>query len=314
MNQRWSVDDIAPQDGRRVIVTGANSGIGYYAAAMLARRGAEIVLACRSEQRGAEAVARLQMEWPHARLHLEQLDLASLASIRAFAERQLALRQPLDILVNNAGVMAPPRRVETADGFELQFGVNVLGHFALTALLLPALEMAANRSAQPPRVVTIAFIAHKTGRIDFDDLQATRRYQPMVAYRQSKLADLMFAFELDRRLRAQHSRVMSVAAHPGVAATNLFRDDRSPVTRAVRAAVSGFIGTFLNSDFAGALPTLYAATAPEVINGGYYGPLGFLEARGQRVGAAKVAPRARNDADATRLWHLCEALTGVSFG
>ncbi|GAB2872736.1 SDR family oxidoreductase [Paraburkholderia jirisanensis] len=314
MNKPWSVDGIAPQDGRRVIVTGANSGIGYHTAAMLARRGAEIVLACRNERRGAEAVARLQTELPHARLHLEQLDLASLASIRAFAERQVALRQPVDIVVNNAGVMAPPDRVETADGFELQFGVNVLGHFALTALLLPALEMAANSAAQPPRVVTIASIAHKTGRIDFEDLQATRRYQPMFAYRQSKLADLMFAFELDRRLRARRSRVMSVAAHPGVAATNLFRDDRSPATRAVRAALGGLIGTFLNSDFDGALPTLYAATAPEVVSGGYYGPLGILEARGQRVGPAKVASRARNDADATRLWHLCETLTGVSYG
>jgi NAD(P)-dependent dehydrogenase (short-subunit alcohol dehydrogenase family) len=311
MNKQWTVDDIAPQNGRRIIVTGANSGIGYHTAAMLARRGAEVVFACRDERRGAQALAQLQTELPDARLQLELLDLASLASVRAFAQRELALHRPLDILVNNAGVMAPPRRVETVDGFELQFGVNVLGHFALTALLLPALEMAASSSTAPPRVVTIASIAHKTGRIDFDDLQATRAYRPMSAYRQSKLADLMFAFELDRRLRARQSRVMSVAAHPGVAQTNLFRDDRSAATRALRSVLGGMIGTLFNSDFAGALPTLYAATAPEAVSGGYYGPLGLFETRGERVGPARVARKARNEADAKRLWQLCEALTGT---
>lgn len=311
MNKQWTVDDIAPQNGRRIIVTGANSGIGYHTAAMLARRGAEVVFACRDERRGAEALARLQTELPDGRLQLELLDLASLASVRAFAQRELALHRPLDILVNNAGVMAPPRRVETVDGFELQFGVNVLGHFALTALLLPALERAASSSPASPRVVTIASIAHKTGRIDFDDLQATRAYRPMSAYRQSKLADLMFAFELDRRLRARQSRVMSVAAHPGVAQTNLFRDDRSPATRALRSVLGGMIGTLFNSDFGGALPTLYAATAREAVSGGYYGPLGMFEVRGERVGPAKVARKARNEADAKRLWQLCEALTGT---
>jgi NAD(P)-dependent dehydrogenase (short-subunit alcohol dehydrogenase family) len=315
MSQPSNPDRIAPQTGRHAIVTGANSGIGYYTAAILARQGAEVVLACRDEQRGAGALARLRAEVPEARVRLAQLDLASLASVRAFAERELALRMPLDLLINNAGVMAPPRRVETADGFELQFGINVLGHFALTGLLLPALEMAADSSRERPRVVTVASIAHKRARLDFDDLQATRHYEPMIAYRQSKLANLMFAFELDRRLRAARSRVMSVAAHPGVANTNLFRSGaRSAASRAARAALSGLIGVVMNSDRAGALPTHYAATASDVVDGGYYGPLGLFETRGERVGPARVASRARSEADAQRLWQTCEALTGMPFG
>jgi NAD(P)-dependent dehydrogenase (short-subunit alcohol dehydrogenase family) len=315
MNKPWSPDDIAPQTGRRVIVTGANSGIGYHAAAILASHGAEVVFACRDEQRGAGALARLRAQVPGARVRLAQLDLASLASVRAFADHELELCQPLDLLINNAGVMAPPRRLETADGFELQFGTNVLGHFALTGILLPAFEMAAHSSPDRPRVVTVASIAHKQGRLDFDDLQAIRHYGPMRAYRQSKLANLMFAFELDRRLRAVQSRVMSVAAHPGVASTNLFRNgDHSAVRRAARAALSGFIGTMLNSDLAGALPTLYAATAPDVVDGGYYGPLGLFEMRGEQVGPAKVASQARDEADAGRLWQICETLTGTAFG
>ncbi|WP_109482199.1 oxidoreductase [Paraburkholderia sp. C35] len=313
MSKHWTLESIPPQTGRRVVVTGANSGIGYHTAAILAQRGAEVVLACRDEQRGANALARLRQEVPNAAVQLEHLDLASLASIRAFADRQLALRLPLDILVNNAGVMAPPRRAETRDGFELQFGINVLGHFALTALLLPALEMASNSASERPRVVTIASIAHKTGQLDFADLQSTHHYRPMSAYRQSKLADLMFAFELDRRLRARQSCVMSVAAHPGVANTNLFRDDRSSVGRAARAALGTIIGALFNSDLAGALPTLYAATAPDASSGGYYGPLGLLEARGERIGPAKIAPQAQSKADSMRLWQVCETLTGTRF-
>jgi NAD(P)-dependent dehydrogenase (short-subunit alcohol dehydrogenase family) len=312
MGKQWSIDDIAPQGGRRVIITGANSGIGYHTAAVLAQRGAEIVLACRDRPRGEAALARLNRLVPAARVQLELLDLASLASVREFAARQTASGKPLDILINNAGVYAPPRRAETVDGFELQFGTNVLGHFALTLLLLPLLNQTATAATERPRVVTIASIAHKTGRIDFDDLQSTRRYRPMVSYRQSKLADLMFAFELDRRLRAAGSRVMSVAAHPGVSNTNLFRDDRTALSRTVRGLAGSFIGTFLNTDFDGALPTLYAATSPDVVGGGYYGPLGLFEARGTQVGPAKVAPQARNDADAQRLWQVCETLTATA--
>jgi NAD(P)-dependent dehydrogenase (short-subunit alcohol dehydrogenase family) len=246
------------------------------------------------------------------------LDMASLASVRAFAAAELAREQPLDLLINNAGVMAPKQRLETADGFEIQFGTNVLGHFALTALLLPALERAAAGAAVlRPRVVTIASIAHKHGRrLNFDDLQSVKDYSPMGAYRQSKLADLMFAFELDRRLRAAGppaSSVMSVAAHPGVANTNLFQvGEFPPVEKLVRRWFGAAIGALLNSDAQGALPTLFAATAPEAVSGGYYGPQGFLETRGGDVGPANVAAQALDETAASRLWIECERLTGVS--
>ena len=210
--------------------------------------------------------------------------------------------------------MAPSKRLETADGFELQFGTNVLGHFALTGLLLPALELAAAESVQRPRIVTVASIAHKRGHINFDDLQYTRGYAPMKTYQQSKLANLMLAFELDRRLRGKSIPIMSVAAHPGVASTNLFqKPERPSLERAVRSAVGHAIGLFLNSDAEGALPTLYAATSPDVEDGGYYGPQGFQEMRGEVVGPAKVAPHARDSAAAARLWKICEDLTGVRF-
>jgi NAD(P)-dependent dehydrogenase (short-subunit alcohol dehydrogenase family) len=313
-NTSWTIADIADQSGKRVLITGANSGIGYYAALELARKGADVVLACRDERRGTEALAAIAADSPNAKAELALVDLASLSSIRAFAQEELDRRRPIHVLVNNAGVMAPPKRRETTDGFELQFGTNVLGHFALTALLMPALEQAAACSAGRPRVVTIASIAHKGGQLDFDDLQSARSYSPMRAYRQSKLADLMFAFELDRRLRAAHSRVMSVAAHPGVADTNLFRAGvRSPaIERALRNFASRFIGLALNSGRAGALPTLYAATSEHVCDGGYYGPQGLFEARGSGVGEARVAEQARDNASAKRLWQTCEMLTSTS--
>jgi NAD(P)-dependent dehydrogenase (short-subunit alcohol dehydrogenase family) len=314
LNKQWNISDIAAQAGKRVVVTGANSGIGYHTAVTLARKGAQVVFACRDKQRGEEALARLDADSPGAHAALAILDLASLRSVRQFAQRELAQQRPLHILINNAGVMAPPKRLETADGFELQFGTNVLGHFALTALLMPALELAAAESSDRPRIVTIASIAHKRGELDFDDLQSTKQYSPMRSYRQSKLADLIFAFELDRRLRAAHSRVMSVAAHPGVANTNLFRGgDHSAIARALRNLLGQFIGIALNTDYSGALPTLYAATAHDVSGGGYYGPRGFLEARGNRVGAASVAKQARDALTAERLWQVCDDLTHVRF-
>jgi NAD(P)-dependent dehydrogenase (short-subunit alcohol dehydrogenase family) len=251
---------------------------------------------------------------PGLHVELAILDLASLSSIRHFAERELALQRPLHTLINHAGVMAPRKRLETADGFELQFGTNVLGHFALTALLMPALQLAARPSPEMPRVVTIASVAHKKGQLDFDDLQSTENYSPMRSYRQSKLADLVFAFALDQRLRAAKSRVMSVAAHPGVANTNLFRSgNRSVAERAVRNHVSQFIGIVLNTGRSGALPTLYSATSPDVEDGGCYGPRGFLEIRGNRVGEARVAKRARDPLSAARLWQACEEITDSRF-
>jgi len=310
----WKAADIHSLAGKRILITGANSGIGYHAALKLARKGAHVMLACRDRQRGEAALARLDADSPGAHTELVILDLASLASVRSFAEKELAQRRPLHILINNAGVMAPPKRLETADGFELQFGTNVLGHFALTALLMPALEQAAAESADRPRVVTIASIAHKRGQLNFGDLQSTKSYSPMRAYQQSKLADLMFAFELDRCLRAANSRIMSVAAHPGVASTNLFQvGDYSAFEKAARNLVGHAIGIVLNTDSEGSLPTLYAATAPGVEDGGYYGPQGFQEMRGDEVGPAKVAPQARDAAAASRLWQVGEDLTGIRF-
>ncbi|HEY0264016.1 MAG TPA: SDR family oxidoreductase [Granulicella sp.] len=306
---KWTVAEIPDQTGRRALITGANSGIGYYAAVELARKGAHVLFASRDRARGEAALARLRREVPQASAELVLLELASLAKVRQFGETMLAQGQPLDLLINNAGVMAPPQRLETEDGFEVQFGTNVLGHFALTALLFPLVQQAAGA----PRIVMLASIAHKRGRIDFEDLQATKTYSPMGTYQQSKLADLMLAFEMDRRLRAAGSPVLSVAAHPGVANTNLFhRKEYSALERALRQAMGKLFDVFLNTEEQGALPTLYAATAPEAVSGGYYGPQGFQEMRGGDVGPAKVAPQARDEAAARRLWQVCEELTGLS--
>jgi NAD(P)-dependent dehydrogenase (short-subunit alcohol dehydrogenase family) len=314
MSEKWKAADIPLLTGKRVIITGANSGIGYHAALKLARKGAQVVLACRNRRRGEEAILRLHADSPGTHTELAVLDLASLSSVRDFAKKELAQQRPLHILINNAGVMAPPKRLQTADGFELQFGTNVLGHFALTALLMPALEQACAGSPDRPRIVTIASIAHKRGRINFDDLQSTKTYSPMKAYQQSKLANLILAFELDRRLRAANSRVMSVAAHPGVASTNLFQTgDYSAFEKTVRNLVGHTIGIFLNTDSEGALPTLYAATARSAEDGGYYGPQGFQEMKGDEVGEATVTPQARDTTAASRLWQICEELTGVHF-
>ena len=253
MSQKWKAADIPSLAGKRILITGANSGIGYHAALKLARKGAQLIMACRDRKRGEAAIARLDADSPTAHnTELAILDLASLASVHSFAKEELAKHRPLHILINNAGVMAPPKRLETADGFELQFGTNVLGHFALTALLMPALEQAARESPDRPRVVTVASIAHKRGQLNFDDLQSTKSYSPWKSYQQSKLADLMFAFELSRRLRAANSRIMSLAVHPGVASTNLFQaGDYSAFESSVRNVMGHVIGTVLNTDSEG---------------------------------------------------------------
>jgi NAD(P)-dependent dehydrogenase (short-subunit alcohol dehydrogenase family) len=314
MAEPWKAEDIPLQAGRRFVITGANSGIGYHAALKLARKDAELILACRDRSKGEAALARLREEAPGARAELAVLDLASLASVRSFATEELARDRPLHVLINNAGVMAVPHRTETTDGFEMQFGTNVLGHFALTGLLLPALERTAAISPEPPRVITIASIAHKQGHLKLEDLQSAKAYSPMGAYQQSKLANLMLALELSRRLRASSSPVISIAAHPGVAATALFhKAGGSATARALNSVISHAIGIFLNTDAEGALPTLYAATSAEAEDGGYYGPLGFQEMRGDTVGRAMVASRAQDSAAARRLWEICENLTGVRY-
>lgn len=233
---QWTVNEIPSQTGRCALITGANSGIGYHTALELGRKGAHILLASRDRARGEAALSRLYREAPGSSAELVLLDLASLAAVRESAARLLQRGQPLDLLINNAGVFEPPKRLETADGFELQFGTNVLGHFALTALLFPLIQKASGT----PRIVTIASIAHKGGTMDFDDPQATRSYNPRRRYQQSKLADLMFSLELDHRLCAgglPSSSILSVAAHPGVANTNLFQSGSySPVEKAARRA------------------------------------------------------------------------------
>jgi NAD(P)-dependent dehydrogenase (short-subunit alcohol dehydrogenase family) len=313
---KWTVAEIPDQTGRRALITGANGGIGYYAGLELARKGAHVLLGCRNLAKGDAALGRLRTEVPDATAEVAVIDLASLDSVRAFAAEELASAIPLDLLINNAGVYAPKKRLETADGFELQFGTNVLGHFALTALLMPALARAAASRPQRPRVVTLASIAHKRGGLNFEDLQSAKSYRPMTAYQQSKLADLMFAFELERRLRAAGppaSFVMSIAAHPGVANTNLFQvGEFHAVEQLARRWVGVAIGILLNSEADGALPTLYAATAASAAEGGYYGPQGFREMRGGDVGPAKIAPQALDEAAAARLWSDCERLTGLT--
>jgi NAD(P)-dependent dehydrogenase (short-subunit alcohol dehydrogenase family) len=292
--------------GRTAIVTGANSGLGLATAGRLAAHGAHVVLACRDIDKGAGALARIEADTPAAAVELEQLDLASLASVQAFAARFSRTHgaDGPDLLINNAGVMAPPRR-ETEDGFELQLGTNHLGHFALTARLLAGMQGRADA-----RVVTLSSSAHKFGRIHFDDLQSERRYMRWTAYGQSKLANLMFALELDRRLRAAGSTVKSLAAHPGYAATNLQTAAPPLLDRLVMRATNLLVA---QSAEMGALPTIYAATSPDAQSGCYYGPDGPGEFRGRPHLSAPS--RAALDADvAARLWQVSEQLTGVSFG
>lgn len=292
---RWTESDIPDQTGRIVLVTGANSGVGYEAARALAAKNAEVILACRSRERGEEAVARLKAAVPGARAVFAQLDLADLRSVEGFAKEFAAQHDHLDVLINNAGVMAPPEG-RTAQGFELQIGVNHLGHFALTKQLLPLL----NRG-RDARVVVLSSIAATMGSIEFDDLNFTKRgYNAGRAYGQSKLANLLHARELQRRLQASGSLVKVTAAHPGWTATELQRH-------------GGPIIHFFNNVVAmlppqGALPTLRAATDPAADALDYFGPDGLFEVRGypKRVQMTKAA---KDEHVARRLWEASEALT-----
>jgi NAD(P)-dependent dehydrogenase (short-subunit alcohol dehydrogenase family) len=289
------------QRGRTAVITGANSGIGLEAARELARAGAHVVMACRDTTKGDAAADAIRKELPSAELEVAALDLASLDSVRAFAGRYPHER--LDLLINNAGVMAPPY-TKTIDGFELQFATNHLGHFALTGLLLDKLL-----ATPHARVVTVSSTAHKMGRIDFEDLQSERSYRRWGAYGQSKLANLLFCFELDRRLEATDADLLSVAAHPGYSATNLqFAATPSRIERLASVVLNR---VYAQSAERGAAPTLYAATA-DIPGGSFVGPDGFQEMRGEpRI--VKSTRAARDPETALRLWALSEQLTGVRF-
>jgi NAD(P)-dependent dehydrogenase (short-subunit alcohol dehydrogenase family) len=300
---RWTADDIPDQTGRLAIVTGANSGLGKVTALELARKGARVVMAVRSTGKGEEAAHEIRHDVPDARVEVRDLDLSSLDSVRAFAAGVLDAGDPLDLLVNNAGIMQTPQR-KTADGYELQLGTNHLGHFALTGLLLPALAQ-----APAARIVTVSSIEHKGGHIHFHDLQLERGYAPRKAYQQSKMANAAFAIEFDRRLRAAGSPILSVLAHPGYSATNL--QTTGPTGFAAAAMRVGNV-LLAQKPERGALPQLYAATAPGVSGGQFFGPGGFQEMRGDPV-EVQAVPEAR-DADVGReLWEVSEELTGVRF-
>jgi NAD(P)-dependent dehydrogenase (short-subunit alcohol dehydrogenase family) len=296
--------EIPSQLGRTAVVTGATGGLGYETALALAKAGAEVVLTGRDDRKGQSAIEKIGREVIGAKISYERLDLANLASVADFAKRMQA-RPSLDLLINNAGVMALPRRQTTADGFEMQFGTNHLGHFALTARLMPLL-----RRASAPRVVSVSSLAHRTGRIDFADLQGERVYSPWKAYGQSKLACLMFALELQRRSDAAGWKLTSIAAHPGFARTNLFAGGPGGLVSLATDFAAPFFG---HSAADGARPILFAATSPNAKPCAYYGPGGFSELRGAPA-AALVMPQARDAAAAGRLWDVSAKLTNTTFG
>jgi len=304
IGMRWTEKDVPDQSGRVAIVTGSNTGLGYDTARVLAEHGATVVMAVRDTAKGEDAAARIRGHSADAKVAVHKLDLGSLASVREAAAELAAGYPKIDLLINNAGVMYPPKQT-TADGFELQFGTNHLGHFALTGLLLPNM-LKVNGS----RVVVVASIAHNIrARIDFDDLQwERRRYDRVAAYGQSKLANLMFAYDLQRRLSAAGADTIAVAAHPGVAATELTRH----VPGTGLPGVSWLTGRLLNSSELGALPTLRAATDPAVRGGQYFGPDGFRGLRGypKLVGSS---PQSHDLAIQERLWRVSEQLTGVTY-
>ncbi len=301
---RWTATDIPPQHGRTAVVTGTG-GLGFEDALALARAGAEVIIAGRNPQKGETALARIRAAVSGAAVRFEHVDLADLHSIAAFGTRMAEQQDRLDLLINNAAVMVPPKRELTRDGFELQFGTNYLGPFALTAHLLPLL-----RRGRHPRVVTLSSVAARSGTIDFDNLDAERIYRPMPAYSQSKLADLIFAFELQRRSTARGWGVASIAAHPGIARTELLYN--GPGRRSGHGLARSLLWFLFQPPAQGALPTLFAATAPQARPGGYYGPDRFSETRGYPAEAA-VPPQALDAATVARLWQVSEELTGVGF-
>jgi protochlorophyllide reductase len=303
MTTRWTADDIPEQHGRVAVVTGANSGLGLVTARLLAGAGATVVLACRNAAKAEAAAADIVRRSPGAAVEVGALDLGDLASIERFAAEQAARHDRLDLLVNNAGIMYTPRG-RTTDGFELQFGTNHLGHFALTGRLLPGLL-----GTDGARVVTVSSLEHRRGHLQLDDLMLEQKYGRYRAYRQSKLANASFGIEQDRRLRAAGAGLLSVLAHPGYSATNLqFTGPLLPDR--VMAAIGNRL--LAQSAEMGALPQLYAATAPDVVGGSYIGPGGIGEMRGHPKVVQVIAEASDPDV-AKQLWEASERLTGVRF-
>ena len=296
-NHNWTTKDIPDQSGKIVIVTGANSGIGYETARALALHGATVIMACRDLEKGTTAVEKILKEHPQADIDLRQLDLADLSSVQQFAENVLAEYDRLDILINNGGVMATPYQ-KTVDGFELQFGTNHLGHFMLSALLFDLLHYTPNS-----RVVTVTSYAHFFGRINFRDLNGERFYQKWLAYGQSKLANVLFGYELQRRSARNGKNPISIVVHPGYAATNL---------QHTSTLFSMLNPIMAQSQEMGALPTLYAATSPEIRGGEYIGPDGFLGQHGYPH-QARSSGLSYDQDYAQRLWEVSEQLTGIQF-
>ncbi|BBY98818.1 SDR family NAD(P)-dependent oxidoreductase [Mycolicibacterium fallax] len=304
MNRNWSEADVPEQAGRVAIVTGSNTGLGYETARVLAGRGATVVLAVRDTAKGEQAAEEIRALSPAGAVSVQRLDLGSLESVHTAATELKAAHPRIDLLINNAGVMYPSPRQTTSDGFELQFGTNHLGHFALTGLLLENLL-----PVPDSRVVVVASVAHRIrAGIHFDDLQWTRGYDRVAAYGQSKLANLMFAYELQRRLSADDADTIAVAAHPGISDTELMRH----LPALIRPGFKAIAPVVVQNAAAGALPTLRAATDPAVIGGQYYGPdgLGELRGRPRPVGSSRES---RDPAVAQRLWEVSEKLTGVTF-
>jgi NAD(P)-dependent dehydrogenase (short-subunit alcohol dehydrogenase family) len=303
---KWTARDVPDQHGRIAVITGANSGIGLETAKVLAARGALLVLAGRDPGRTLAAAGQVRAAAAGAKVETAELDLASLDSVQAAAADIAGRFERLDLLINNAGVMFPPRQV-TKDGFELQFGTNHLGHFALTGLLLPAML-----AVPGSRVVTVSSNAHRAGRIDFDDLMSVRRYSRYSAYGQSKLANLMFTYELQRRLAAAGAKTIATAAHPGTARTELTRHMASVASSAMSSRFRALNSWWVQDAVMGALPTLRAATDPGATGGAYYGPDGLMQMTGYPV-LVRSTGRSQNAEVQRRLWAESEKLTGVSY-
>lgn len=308
MKVNWTVQNIPRLNGKTAIVTGANSGIGFETARALAGAEAEVILAVRDEKKGREALNRIQASIPSAKIQMELLDLASLESVVEFSKRIANRNQPIDILINNAGIMAVPTRHTTKDGFELQFATNFLGHFALTGRLLPLLLR-----SNSPRVVSLSSSMNRRGKIDFEDLQSETRYDSMKAYRQSKLATLTFAIELNRLSQKNSWGIRSNSAHPGFTRTNL--QTSGPSLGRKNQSGSFWMNKILfmsQTAPEGALPTLFAATSALAIGGGYYGPGGWFELTAVPA-PAKIPSQALDENVASRLWKASEQLTGVHY-